>query len=159
MRRLSRQLARTGLILAVVLLGFASGCQHHETSASKAELGQMNRDFASALNAKDAKLAASLYTEDAVLLPPGEAIVRGRANIEAYWKGAIESGGVREVSVETLDAQSSGELGFEIGTFELTANGPDGEPVKDKGRFIELLKRGPDGKWYSTAGIWNSSPE
>ena len=46
-------------------------------------------------------MAASLYTEDAVLIPPGEAIVRGRANIEAYWKAAIESGGVRSASVET----------------------------------------------------------
>ena len=129
-----------------------------ESPASKEELGQMNRDFAAALNAKDAAMAAACYTEDAVLIPPGEPMVRGRADIEAYWKGALEMGGVRDVSVETIDAKSSGALGYEIGSYVLTANGPDGEPVTDRGRFIELLERGADGKWYSTAGIWNPAP-
>jgi len=159
MKESVRLLTRIAFILTLVILGLSLGCQQQGASASKVELGQMNRDFAAALNAKDAKMAASLYTEDAVLIPPGEALVRGRANIEAYWKAAIESGGVRDVSVETIDAQSSGALGYEIGTFALTANGPNGEAVKDKGRYIELLKRGPDGKWYSTAGIWNASPQ
>lgn len=130
-----------------------------EVSATVEELGQMNRDFAAALNAKDAALAASYYAEDAVVIPPGEAEVRGRAAIEAYWKGGIEAGGLRDVSVETIEAQSSGSLGYEIGRFELTVNGPDGAPLKERGRYIELLKRGPDGKWVSIAGIWNASPQ
>lgn len=129
-----------------------------QVSASAEELGQMNRDFAAALNAKDAALAASYYTEDAVVIPPGEAMVQGRAAIEAYWKAAIEQGGARDASVETTKAESSGDVGYEMGNFVLTVNGPDGNPVQEHGRYIELLRRGADGKWYSTAGIWNSAP-
>ena len=94
------------LILGLALTACSDSKQsmQAEVSASKVELGQMNRDFAAALNAKDAKAAAALYTEDAVLIPPGESIVRGREAIEEYWRGAIESGGVRDVSVETMDA-------------------------------------------------------
>lgn len=154
---------RNGLSLVVVLaLIGCSGPENSvqtEVSASKFELGQMNRDFAAALNAKDAKAAAAAYTKDAVLLPPGEPPVRGREAIEEYWRGAIELGGIRDVSVETMDAQSSGSLGYETGSFELTVNGPDGEPVIDRGRYIELLRREPDGRWLSTHGIWNASPE
>lgn len=115
--------------------------------------------FAAALNAQDAARAASYYTEDAVLIPPGEPLVRGRAAIEAYWTAAIQAGGVRDVSVETLDARSSGDLGYEIGSFALTATGPNGEALTERGRYIELLERGTDGRWYSTAGIWNAAPE
>lgn len=154
---------RTVLLLVMVLaLGGCSGqdaSNQAEVSAGKIELGQMNRDFAAALNAKDAKAAAALYTEDAVLIPPGEPLVRGREAIEEYWRGAIESGGVRDVSVETMDALSSGSLGYETGSFVLTANGPDGEAVIDRGRYMELLRREPDGRWLSTHGIWNASPE
>lgn len=154
---------RAVLLLSVVLaLSACSSPQEPrqaEMSASKIELGQMNRDFAAALNAKDAKAAAALYTEDAVLIPPGEPLVRGRQAIEEYWRGAIESGGVRDVSVETMDASSSGSLGYETGSYVLTANGPDGEAVVEKGRYIELLQRQPDGRWLSTHGIWNASPE
>ena len=154
---------RTVLLFVVALaMSGCSGSEHStqtEASASQAELGQMNRDFAAALNAKDAKAAAALYTEDAILIPPGEPLVRGREAIEEYWKGAIESGGVRDVSVETIDALSSGSLGYETGSYELTANGPDGEAVTDRGRYIEVLRREPDGRWLSTHGIWNASPE
>jgi uncharacterized protein (TIGR02246 family) len=146
-------------VLAVSACSGSGNSMQNEVSASSIELGQMNRDFAAALNAKDATAAAALYTEDAVLLPPGEPIVRGREAIEEYWRNALELGGVREVSVETMDALSSGSLGYETGSFVLTVNGPDGEAVIDKGRFIELLKREPDGKWRSTHGIWNASPE
>lgn len=154
---------RNALLFVLVLA--LSGCSgsedsmQTEVSASKTELGQMNRDFAAALNAKDAKAAAALYTEDAVLMPPGEPLVRGRKAIEEYWRAAVDSGGVRDVSVETMDALSSGSLGYETGSFVLTANGPDGEAVIDKGRYIELLRREPDGRWLSTHGIWNASPE
>lgn len=150
------------LIMVMFALSACSGSDDSmqaEVSASKADLGQMNRDFAAALNAKDAKAAAALYTEDAVLIPPGEPLVRGREAIEEYWRGAIELGGVRDVSVETMDALSSGSLGYETGTFVLTANGPDGEAVIDRGRYVELLRREPDGRWLSTHGIWNASSE
>jgi uncharacterized protein (TIGR02246 family) len=154
---------RTGLLFVVVVaLSACSGTEDSmltEVSASKIELGQMNRDFGAALNAKDAKAAAALYTEDAVLIPPGEPLVRGREAIEEYWRGAIELGGIRDVSVETMDALSSGSLGYETGSFVLTINGPDGEAVIDKGRYIELLRLEPDGRWLSTHGIWNASPE
>jgi ketosteroid isomerase-like protein len=75
------------------------------------------------------------------------------------WAGAIELGGIREVPVESMDALSSGSLGYETGSFVLTVNGPDGEAVIDRGRYIELLRLQPDGKWLSTHGIWNASPE
>lgn len=117
------------------------------------------RSFAAALNAKDAKGASALYTEDAVLIPPGEALVKGREAIEEYWRGAIELGGIRDVSVETMDARSSGSLGYETGSFVLTVDGPDGEAVVERGRYIELLIREPDGRWISTHGIWNAQHE
>ena len=150
---------RLVVLLALCACSGRGDSMETEVSASRSELGQMNRDFAAALNAKDAAAAAALYTEDAVLIPPGEPIVQGRAAIEEYWRGALELGGVRDVSVETMDALSSGSLGYETGSFVLTVDGPDGEPIIDRGRYIELLRREPDGTWRSTHGIWNAAPE
>jgi len=33
---------------------------------------------------------------------------------------------------------------------------PDGTVIVEKGKYIELLKRGEDGIWKSTHGIWNA---
>ena len=58
-----------------------------------------------------------------------------------------------------MHAQSSGSLRYETGRFVLTVDGPDGEPLVETGRYVELLRREADGTWRSTHGIWNASPK
>ena len=142
-------------LIGIVLLLFIAmiGCK--EQTATPEELSQMNKDFAQALNHKDAEAASLLYAEDASLLPPNEAIVTGRENIKNYWQGALDAG-TTNVSVSTISTGSSGDLGYEIGRFELSYPGPDGNMIVEKGKYTELLKRMPDGKWISIYGIWNS---
>jgi ketosteroid isomerase-like protein len=125
-------------------------------SATVEELGQMNRDFAKALTAKDAVAASILYDENASLLPPNEPIVIGRANIQAYWKGAIDAG-IIDASVKTIDAKSDGDLGYEIGTFTLRFQGAKGDTIVEVGKYTEILKRNSEGKWISTYGMWSSN--
>lgn len=124
--------------------------------ATVGELGQMNRDFANALNAKDSVAAAKCYDENASLLPPNEAIITGRANIQSYWKGAIDAGLI-DATVKTIDAKSNGDLGYEIGTYQLRFLGPKGDTIVDTGKFTEILERNADGKWMSTYGMWSAN--
>lgn len=125
-------------------------------SATVEELGQMNRDFAKALTAKDAVATAILYDENASLLPPNEPIVTGRANIQAYWQGAIDAG-IIDASVKTIDAKSNGDLGYEIGMFTMRFQGAKGDTIVEVGKYTEILKRNSEGKWISTYGMWSSS--
>ncbi len=134
------------------------GCNNagnEKKAATPEELSQMNKDFAKALNDKDAVAAASLYTEDATILPPNEAPVTGRANIQKYWEGAIAAGAF-DVSVATVSTGSNGDLGYEVGRFQMSTKQPDGTVTVERGKYVELLKRGEDGKWKSTHGIWNA---
>lgn len=125
-------------------------------SATVEELGQMNRDFVKALLAKDAAAAANLYSENASLLPPNEPIVTGRDNIQAYWQGAIDAG-IIDASVNTLDAKSNGNLGYEVGTFKLSFLGPENDTLVDIGKFTEILERNEQGQWISIYGMWSSN--
>ena len=143
------QLTCIGILLFIALIG----CK--EYTATPEELSKMNKDFAKALNDKDAEAASLLYAEDASLLPPNEPIVTGRENIKKYWQGAIDAG-TTNVSVSTISTGSSGDLGYEIGRFELSYPGPNGEMIVEKGKYTEILKRMADGKWISIYGIWNS---
>lgn len=154
--------SKTSLISITKLLFLAAfllfSCQEKISSSKSAtveELGQMNRDFAKALVAKDAAAAANLYAEDASLLPPNEPMVTGRANIQKYWQGGIDAG-IIEASVHTIDAKSDGDLGYEIGRFELKIKDTAGNIIIDKGKYTELLKRDSTGKWISIYGMWNS---
>jgi ketosteroid isomerase-like protein len=148
------------LALGVLVLLFAtfiiSCTEKKQKTATLEELGQMNRDFAKALVAKDATAAANLYDENASLLPPNEPIVTGRENIKKYWQGAIDAGLIA-ASVKTIDASSDGALGYEIGTFELKFQGKDGTIITDIGKYTEVLKRNSEGKWISIYGMWSAN--
>ena len=116
----------------------------------------MNRDFAKALTAKDAVAAANQYAENASLLPPNEPIVTGRANIQAYWQGAIDAGTI-DATVKTIDAKSAGNLGYEIGTYTLRFLGPENDTIVEVGKYTEILERNAEGKWISIYGMWSSN--
>jgi len=158
---MKRRILFVAMTLTVLLFFFAMiGCMEKTETpkvATHEELSQMNKDFAQALNNKDAEAASLLYAEDASLLPPNEPICSGRENIKKYWQGAIDAG-TTNVSVSTISTGSDGDLGYEIGRFELSYPGPDGNMIVEKGKYTELLKRTPEGKWISIYGIWNSDP-
>lgn len=128
------------------------------SSASVDELGRTSRDWSIAVNAQDAAKAASFYATDAVLYPPGQAQVRGRVAIEAYWKAAIDQDALHDVRVETIEARSASDLGYEVGLFAITVNGPAGKPLTQRGRYTQILRREPNGAWVVASSMWNAEP-
>lgn len=153
----------TFLILILLTTVFSCKQENKESetdestqTATMEELGQMNRDFANALNTKDATAAANVYAENASILPPNEQIVIGRANIQAYWQGAIDAG-IIDATVKTIDAKSVGNLGYEIGTFTMRFHGGNNDTIVEVGKYTEILERNDEGKWISTYGMWSSN--
>jgi len=143
------------LVFSVLFFSLNSCCESPEP-ATVEELGQMNRDFAKALIAKDAAAAARVYDVNASLLPPNEPIITGRSNIQAYWQGLIDAG-LEDAQVKTIDASSDGDLGYEIGTFMLKIQLEDGTIIIDEGKYTEILQRNEDGYWISLYGMWSSN--
>jgi uncharacterized protein (TIGR02246 family) len=103
-----------------------------------------------AFNAKDAAKIASLYAEDAVVMPPDRPIVKGRANIEAHWKGEIQQGGTN-VKLNPVESAISGSQAFEVGTMTMTL--PGGQT--DRGKYVAILKR-VGNEWKIAYDIYNS---
>ncbi len=109
-----------------------------------------SQGWAEAFNNGDAAALAALYTEDAILLPPGAPLIRGRAAIEAQL--AKEAGGGFQIEIVSLESPSQGDTGYNLGTFTVKdANGT----VVDTGKFIEIWKH-VDGEWKLYADIYNS---
>ena len=106
--------------------------------------------WADALNKGDATAIAALYTDDALLMPPGTPLLRGKAAIEEQL--AKEAGGGFKIEITSMETQSHGDVGHNLGTF--TVRGAD-DVVVDTGKFIEIWKR-VNGEWKLYADIYNS---
>jgi ketosteroid isomerase-like protein len=147
-------------LLVVTFSVFQYSCDTKKAEVKRVatveELGQMNRDFAKTLTAHDAKATAMLYDENAWLLPPNEPIVKGRENIQKYWQTFIDLG-VIDGTVETIDAKNDGDLGYEIGRFNIRLRGPNGDTLIEKGKYTEVLKfDSASKKWVAIHGMWSA---
>lgn len=130
--------------------------QENKSAGGVSDVSEMGDEFAASLNARDVSRATSLYAEDAVLLPPNGELIRGLAAIEACWKDLLAQG-LSEIRSRSLASGFSGDLGFETGEFELTIRVPGGPIVQDRGKYLNVLRRGADGRWRTTFDMWNSS--
>jgi uncharacterized protein (TIGR02246 family) len=115
------------------------------------------KTFADAFNGSDGAGVAAHYTEDAALLPPGEARVDGRAAVQAYWQGAID-GGITDLTLKAVEVEESGNLATEVGAFTLAVPGEGDQKTTVAGKYIVVWKKGADGAWRLHRDIWNVNP-
>ena len=118
-------------------------------------MARINGTFLEALRHSDAGKLASVYHEDAKLLVADGDIVRGRSNIEAFYRDFL-AGGFEDHIYERLELEQRGDLAFEIAHFTMIVRGEDGER-RSRGKHLLILKFSA-GRWTVYADIWNYSP-
>jgi len=109
-----------------------------------------------AYNVGNADFMASLYEEDAILLPPTTSVAKGRAAIRRFlqlqFSQLADSGYTSEVD-RAVEIRVSGNLGVRSGTYS-TKDQSGG--VVDTGKWLEVWNKAGDGKWRVSRDISNS---
>jgi uncharacterized protein (TIGR02246 family) len=118
--------------------------------------------FAAAANAGNLDGVIAVYAEDAFLLPPNLPPQKGRDAIRKFWGGLLGAYTTRfEINSETVEGR--GDLAYTVGQYKLSATpkakGPP--PIEEEGKFVEVLKRQPDGSWKYVVDMYsaNSPPK
>jgi len=118
--------------LALVIV-FMAGL-NAQAFSEKAEIEAVNAKWMEFFNKGDFAGIGSLYTEDATALPPGSAMVKGRAAIEAMWKSMAEQ--VTDPKVTALDVKSLGPSAARGPTFGDRRAGSEADAaVRQPGRY------------------------
>jgi uncharacterized protein (TIGR02246 family) len=113
------------------------------------------KGYVEAYNRGDAAAAADFYTEDAKVLANNMEMVSGKQAIQEFWKTAMEMG-VKKMNLETVEVGYDGNLAYERGVSIVNIE-PEGEQARtEKGKYLTVLKRQPDGSWKVAVDIWNS---
>jgi uncharacterized protein (TIGR02246 family) len=119
---------------------------------NKATIEKLNDVWTAAFNKGDAAAVAALYTEDAYVLPPGSAMVKGRTGIEAFWRQAAQQ--MSDAKLTTLDVLPLGRSAArEIGTVTLKTKSQPPQEVVAK-YVVVWRKVGRD--WKLATDIWNT---
>jgi uncharacterized protein (TIGR02246 family) len=118
-----------------------------------ASIKQVSRTLVKTYQAGDWDAWIEVFTEDAMRMPPNRTILEGREAIRASSE-AFQP--VTSFTVTPLEIDGLGDLAFARGTFTHTRAPEDADPITESGKFIQILRKQPDGSWRIFRDIWNS---
>ena len=127
----------------------------HDTAADEAKLkadALIWFDYYASANADG---MANLYSEDALLTPPGAAAVSGRAAIKTFLgddAAKSKAAGISLKNGSVTGAAVSGDMGWISGNYTVVdAKGA----VLDSGNYLSVHRR-TNGQWLYIRDTWNS---
>jgi ketosteroid isomerase-like protein len=95
--------------------------------------------------------------DDVVVMPPNETVLRGKAAVRAWYQQFLTQWRTSSLTVTDREVLIGGAWATEVAGFEWTlAPVAGGPPVIDRGSYIQVWHREPDGRWLFSREVWNS---
>jgi ketosteroid isomerase-like protein len=146
------------LVIAIILI---AGIQMQAGSnpvedAYFAEVSASNQEYVRFIIASDLDGLMTLYADDVVYMPPGQATIYGKAGIREIWASYFANFDTISL-ISTIDAVAvSSELAFARGHYQSSVRDKkDGAIYHEAGTFAETNRRDGNGIWRVTNEIWN----
>ena len=123
---------------------------------------RLHKKDMNASKAGDFQTLRSLITDDAVVMPPGGKVLRGKQELDASFDHMKDMMGQIELldyALEFEEVRVFDDYAFEWGWIKGSsrARGSD-EVVRAVYKVLRILQRQPDGEWKVYRTIWNEHP-
>ena len=132
------------------------GCAHVDLEADRKAILATDRPWQEAIAAKDVERSLSFWSDDAVVLAPGQPKLVGKDAIRRFVTESFRIPGFG-ITWETTGVELSpdGELAYAFGNTTTTFSGPDGKSAAMKAKSLTIWRKEPDGRWKCVVDAWN----
>lgn len=152
---MSRIFIPTVVLCAAASLGQQSFAA--DRHAAESELKALDEQWSASAARNDLDGTVSFYADDAVLLPPNAPIATDRKAIRDSWAGLLGPNTAVSWKWAKVEVAQSGELAYIYGNYKLMIGASSGSgPINDTGKFLEVWKKQPGGKWKCIVDTYNS---
>jgi uncharacterized protein (TIGR02246 family) len=138
-----------------------ASCAPTQAPAPQADLANVrvaliDTDQAWSASVQDLEKFVSFFAEDASFLPPDMPMTQGKESIRAAAGQMFALPGFNVTwKANKADVGASADLGYTLGTYELTTNDAAGKPVTSVGKYVTVWKKQDDGQWKVVADCFN----
>ena len=142
---------RRNLWLVAVIASLVAACGPSVNVEQEREtLLALDREWSQ--STKDTDKFLSYFAPDASIYPPGMAVATGTGAIRESFTSMNSMPGFSLSWTPTkADVSASGDLGYTVGTYAMTATG-----ISEKGKYVTTWKRQPAGEWKVVEDIFNA---
>jgi ketosteroid isomerase-like protein len=154
-----------------MMLGFPlSGCRTADEGATppagsanvRAMILAADSSFAAAAAAHDLEGSVRSLSADAIMFPPDQPPIVGRAAIREYMRESFATPGFSvSWTTDTVVASTGGDMAYSFARSRYTFPSRSGKPGAIDtayGKGVSVWRREADGRWRTVADIWNGAP-
>ena len=143
--------------LSTAILSIGACTQKVDIEADVEAMKSLTEEWVAAYNGGDLEGLVSLYTDDAIKVPPNMPTLEGKDAIRDDFNSFFEQNTAIENDGPSDEVIVCGDLAVVRGTYTGTFTPKvGGEPIPDTGRWVAFHKRQSDGSWKIYYEIWNS---
>lgn len=147
-----RIFALTISLVSLLLFGCATASM---TTDAEAQIRAAGTRFAEALNSGDWAVIETFYADDAAMMAPNMEAARGPVAIRQAFQSFAPMR--PRLSIASDRVVQACDMAYETGTYTLQLHPAGGAPIQDRGKFVTVWRRMPDGQWKLVADIFNTS--
>jgi uncharacterized protein (TIGR02246 family) len=136
--------------LTLLLAGSSGACVETRSVDISQDIKQVEaagQRIWSALSRNDTAGLLAEYAEDSIIFPPNAPMVVGKPAVAKVLGELFGAIAFRDVVGTVTDVRVSGDLAIETGQYTWTLVPPGGAPMPDKGKYVHVWARTPDGTW------------
>ncbi len=144
------------VLLLVVGTGF-SLAQKANPNPDEQAIRKLDKDWSAAAQSKDVAKTISFYADDASALPFNAPIASGKDQIRELWTHLTSMPGFSLTFGPTkIEVAKSGDLAYDVGTFELKANDAQGNATTQIGKYVVVWKKQSDKQWKAILDMFST---
>ena len=130
-----------------------------DMDSERAALMQTSREWARAVAAGDLESALAFWSDDAVVMPPGQPSVVGKAAIREFLRRTLAIPGFSITwEPEQASVASGGDIGYMIERNRVTVIDASGVYREQFGKAVTVWRKESNGAWRCVVDTWNENP-
>lgn len=147
----------TALTLLVIAGSAVSVAQQSNPNPDEQAIRKLDKEWSAAAGSKDLDKTISFYSDDASALPFNAPIATGKEQIRQVWAHLTSLPGFALTFGPTkIEVAKSGDLAYDVGTFELKANDAQGNTATQVGKYVVVWKKQSDKQWKAILDMFST---
>ena len=146
----------TAVALLLIAATAISIAQKPNPNPDEQAIRKLDTDWSAAAGSKDVDKTVSYYADDASAFPFNAPIATGKEQIRQVWAHLTSLPGFSlSFSPTKIEVAKSGDIAYDIGTFELKTNDAQGNVSTEVGKYVVVWRK-QDKQWKVVADIFNT---
>ena len=130
--------------------------QERDVAAYTTAINALLDQNIAAWNSNDAAAVAATFADNAILMEPDLAALEGKQAIQTWYEAFLKDNAVK-CAITPLETQVAGDWAYVRGNYTSTFTPKSGKPMEVSGKYLDIVKRQPDGSWKIYRGMLNSN--